>query len=58
MDSSRKRRKLTEESKEAKERYLVIAFIISVDRNTYCKLVEDLENQFTQGLVDIPTKIG
>ena len=37
-----------EVKKETKERYLTVAFILGADRGRYGKLIEVLENNFTQ----------
>jgi hypothetical protein len=43
------RDQITAARKEAKEQYLAVAFLLSSDRNRYGKLIEDLENDYTQG---------
>jgi GTPase Era involved in 16S rRNA processing len=35
--------------KESQEKYLAVAFLLGSDRNQYGKLIENLENDFTQG---------
>jgi hypothetical protein len=39
------------------EEYLAIAFLMGADRNRYGKLIEDLENAFTQGQDNYPRTV-
>ena len=41
--------KLEDAKKRTRQKYITMSFIITVDCNCYIKLLEDLENQHTQG---------
>jgi len=47
---------LEEGTRDARDRYAAIAYLMSSDRNRYGKLVEDLSNQNEQGFEDVYPK--
>lgn len=46
-----------EEKSEARERYLACAFLFGSDRNRYGRLLEDIENDYTQGRDNYPKTV-
>jgi Reverse transcriptase (RNA-dependent DNA polymerase) len=47
----------TDDMKKARELYLATAFILASDRSRYSKLIEDLENNYIQGVNRYPTTL-
>ena len=45
---------LTNAKQTAKQEYLAVAFLLAADRNRYGILIQDLENEFTQGVDKYP----